>query len=763
MDADHTPSSQTFSSSPWPHTATLDLSSYPPIFVSATYFDTDDLHELEDALAEAGATLTYDAQEAKIIITKVLKPKRVQFDLRAKGMWTEEVKADQQLGKEDGPVKKRRKVSGAPENGRCQQDAILIEDESTESESETVARATRREKDGVDRARRRGESKTSESRKKSGVSVKSEQIINVVRLEWFEQSRQAGEILPLHNFLVLRCRRIERPLHAVPTTTGNAKNAILANPREAKTSQSISNAQAHHILARAKEDAIQPAKTADHFGKRQFGSKHQPPSSATSWSGGHSRDSKPAHLLHKTTTEDDENGISDLLPMPDWVKAGIKYACQRSTPRETPNKDFISQLKKIRTARLLTNDEIGVRAYSTSIAALSAYPHRIQSPREIIALPGCDAKIANLFVEATNTGTIQAVTDLETDPDLQILSHFYNIWGVGATTARDFYFSRGWKDLDDIVEYGWSSLSRVQQIGVKYYEEFLSPIPRAEVARIAGVIHDHAVKVRDPGIQSLLVGGYRRGKGECGDVDIIVSHPEERKTEDLITDLVSSLEEEEWITHTLLLSLQSTQRGQQTLPFRNSSSSSGGSSAGSHSGFDTLDKALVVWQDPVWEDEKPPSASGFGSTSASASASAYDEKKNQKQNKKKRNPNIHRRVDIIIAPWRSVGCAVLSWSGETTFQRDLRRYCKDVKGWKFDSSGIRQYGTGEVVDVEGLVEVKRGDDGGDGNGEGEGEDEDEDEGSAEYKGHGKGMEEAERRVFEAVGLEYRRPEERCTG
>lgn len=740
MDAAHTSSTQKLSSSPLPGKAGLDLSSYPPIFVSATYFDTDDLHDLEDDLAEAGATLTYDAQEANIIITKVLKPKRVQFDLRAKGVWTKALKAEEQLGENDGPVKKRRRVSGTPGNGRFQQDAILIEDESTESESETAARATRKEKDGVDRPNRHGEGKASESIKQPGASVKSEQIVNIVRLDWFEQSRQAGEVLPLHDFLVLRCRRIERPLHAVPAATGNARISISENQRETKTRQSTFKAEAHHILARAKEDATQPPKTADHFGKRQFGSKHQPPSSATSWSGSHSRDSKPAHLLHKTTTEDDENGTSDLPPMPDWVKAGIKYACQRSTPRESPNSHFISQLKKIRTARLLTNDEIGVRAYSTSIAALAAYPHRIQSPREIIALPGCDAKIANLFVEHTNsaTGTIQAVTDLETDSDLQILSHFHNIWGVGATTARDFYFSRGWKDLDDIVEHGWSTLSRVQQIGVKYYEEFLDPIPRAEVRAIAAVIHAHAVKVRDQGIQSLLVGGYRRGKEACGDVDIIVSHPEERQTADLITDLVSSLEGEEWITHTLLLSLQSTQRGQQTLPFRTGSSGGGGGvgASGSHSGFDTLDKALVVWQDPVWEDEKTSAPSAFGSVSAAAD----DDKKHQKR----KNPNIHRRVDIIIAPWRSVGCAVLSWSGETTFQRDLRRYCKDVKGWKFDSSGIRQYGTGEVVDVWGDL---------DGNKEGE----------AGEKGQGKGMEEAERRVFEAVGLEYRRPEERCTG
>ncbi|RMZ19503.1 hypothetical protein D0859_16503 [Hortaea werneckii] len=709
MDAAHPLSSQTFSSSPWPQKADLDLSICPPIFVSATYFDTDDLHDLEDDLADAGATLTYDAQEAGIVMTKVLKPKRVQFDLRAKGLWTEEVKAEEPAGEEDGLSKKRRKVSKAEKDGKSQYAAIPVDDESTESESETAARATRKGEDGVDRPHWHGENQKHALRMQPVASSESKGIVNVVRVDWFEQSRMSWKSIP-------------------------------ASSRQTITTQSTSNTKAHHILARAKEDASQPSKTADHFGKRQFGSKHLPPSSATSWSGGHSRDHKTAHLLHKTTTEDDENGTSDLPPMPDWVQAGIKYACQRSTPRESPNKPFIEQLKKIRTARLLTNDEIGVRAYSTSIAALAAYPHRIQSPREIIALPGCDAKIANLFVEHTNssTGTIQAVTDLETDPDLQILSHFYNIWGVGATTARDFYFARGWRDLDDIVEYGWSSLSRVQQIGVKYYEEFLDPIPRAEVRAIADVIHAHAVKVRDERIQSLLVGGYRRGKEACGDVDIIVSHPDERKTEGLITDLVSSLEGEEWITHTLVLSLQSTQRGQQTLPFRTSSRSSGGggSATGSHSGFDTLDKALVVWQDPRWEDEK--------ASNASVSAPTDDEYKAKLKSKK--NPNIHRRVDIIIAPWRSVGCAVLSWSGETTFQRDLRRYCKEVQGWKFDSSGIRQYGTGEVVDVEGKKTAGAGGDG-----------------QEEGKGKAEGMEEAERRVFGALGLEYRRPEERCTG
>ncbi len=58
---------------------------------------------------------------------------------------------------------------------------------------------------------------------------------------------------------------------------------------------------------------------------------------------------------------------------------------------------------------------------------------------------------------------------------------------------REFY-NKGWRDLDDIVDYGWQSSSRVQQIGVKYYDEFQLKIPRREVEEIANAILDHARK-----------------------------------------------------------------------------------------------------------------------------------------------------------------------------------------------------------------------------------------------------------------------------
>lgn len=688
-------------------TAKLDLSDLPPVFVFATHFDTDGLHDLEEELVDAGASLTYDVHEAEIILSKASKKARIQLDLRGKGIFTEDVNPNatqpsaSQASQSSVPSAKRQKLELRPRINTNDSEAIVIDDSSTASESEDVKQFSTKLSTSSTTAVRDARSgpRTPSPQRATGVKT-----VKVYKVQWFKQSKEAARLLPLDDFLSFEGRPIAGPSqNTTPKRTPTVRTGTTP-AKQASPSRSI--------LERAKEEAPKLAHGyTDRFGKRKFNSTTQSTSSGTSWEAGHSSRAHPAHLLQTTTSEYSNGNSSDLPEPPEWVRQGIKYACQRNTPRNNPNEVFIDLLKKIRTARLLTNDEIGVRAYSTSIASLAAYTHKLSHPKEILRLPGCDVKIANLFVEWTNTGKIKAADDIDSDEHLQILHLFYDIWGVGATTAREFYHDRGWKELDDIVEFGWSTLSRVQQIGVKYYEEFKDLIPRPEVEEIGRIVQKHAELVRDDKIQSLIVGGYRRGKEASGDVDIIISHPEEKQTLDLVNDVVASLEEEGWITHTLLLSLNSTKRGQETLPFRSGSS-------GGH-GFDTLDKALVVWQDPHWPTKEEDLAA----------------------NPKAKNPNIHRRVDIIISPWRTVGCAVTGWSGGTTFQRDLRRYAKYKHGWKFDSSGVRSRVNGEVVDVEGWNQY----------------------GGSIGTGKTTSMLQAERRVFEGMGLEFREPWERCTG
>ncbi|KAF2086426.1 Nucleotidyltransferase [Saccharata proteae CBS 121410] len=689
----------------------LDLSSLPPVFVLPTHLAVEELQELEDRLGEYGAPMTFDATEAKLFIGKVGTKRRAEMELRSRKLWTEEVKADPVASCDAGtkPPRKKRKVGDVPAARRNE----ALDESTTEDEMEEESRKASRPLKTFDDCG--GSQSATEDEDTDTVLPFSASdfpgIVKVIKMNWLDDSSSAGKLLPLKDYLVYEGKPIERPSSAItpqPASQGPFRKPMDIFSRTKLAEKPMGGAKTElpnpdgiaDILERAKADAADSTVSERRRGHGKFTLTRGEKNTDAELS--HSQATKdPSKLLQQTTSEYEGVG-SELPDPPDWVKKNIKYACERSTPANPPNENFIEQLKKIRLARLLTGDEIGVRAYSTSIAAIAAYPYHLTSPKEILSLPGCDVKIANLWIEwKNNDGVIRVVEEAESDEDMKVLRLFYDIWGVGATTAREFCYERGWRDLDDIVEYGWPTLTRVQQIGVKYHSEFQTKIPRPEVSSIAATIHAHATKVRDSGIETIIVGGYRRGKQASGDVDVVVSHRDLAATANLVTDIVASLEAEDWITHTLLLGLTGTERGQSTLPFR--------SSSGGH-GFDTLDKALVVWQDPNWPTKTADLAA----------------------NPKAKNPNVHRRVDIIVSPWRTVGCAVVGWSGGTTFQRDLRRFAKNVRGWKFDSSGVRDRGSGKVVEFEG----REGVDG--------------------------GWEDAERKVFEGFGLVWRAPAERCT-
>src|ERR1700753_854744 len=68
----------------------LDLSSSPPIFVLPTHIQPDELHNTEDLIYQSGGKPSYDAKEARLFVGRVAQKKRAAFDLRAKGVWTEE-------------------------------------------------------------------------------------------------------------------------------------------------------------------------------------------------------------------------------------------------------------------------------------------------------------------------------------------------------------------------------------------------------------------------------------------------------------------------------------------------------------------------------------------------------------------------------------------------------------------------------------------------------------------------------------------------
>ena len=60
---------------------------------------------------------------------------------------------------------------------------------------------------------------------------------------------------------------------------------------------------------------------------------------------------------------------------------------------------------------------------------------------------------------------------------------------------------------------------------------------------------------------------------------------------------------------------------------------------------------------------------------------------------------VRRRLDIILCTPRSYITAILGWTGSTTLERDLRRYCSTEKGWTFDSTAISDESNKCVIDI----------------------------------------------------------------
>lgn len=677
----------------------LDFSHLPSIYVLPAHLSEDELHEAEHALVTCGALLTHEIKDSRIVLGNISKERRARFELRSAQVRTESLERTTPLEiPSEAPVTKRSKLNNWRRSSEWKP-VTFAADEATRLELYLSAE---------DEA---GSQKTAANQEPNLLRLKEQDFdsrIKVVKLEWLHDCLTKHSLQPFEPYTIYEARLIlpgstiasERPPQ--PSISKGTTLNISEQPEPGK--EAIKG-----IIERAKADAevttnpsVRRAHKRDHI--KDAMSKDFTGRTFTSFAS----DRRRLQLLRQTTSENDEGFVGPMPTTPDWVKENKIYSCERSTLAHPPNEAFIEQLKKIRTARLLTADDIGVRAYSTSIASLAAIPHRVSSAKEILSIPGCDQKTAQLFHEwQDSNGHLQAIADIDGDPVLQVLNLFYDIWGVGATTAREFYYGHEWRDLDDIIEYGWKSLTRVQQIGVKYYDEFKLKIPAAEVEVIVEEIKAHAVRLTDSSLEAIIVGGHRRGNLESGDVDVILTHRSERVTLNLISDVVDFLEASGSITHVLSLSLTNSKRDQQPLPLQSLTSPAG-------HGFDTLDKALVVWQDQNWPSR--------------AADLAADPKA--------KNPNPHRRVDIIVSPWRTIGCAAIGWTSGATFNRDLRRYAKRVKGWKFDSSGVRERGSGRWMDLEGWADKKT-----------------------------RCMDwiEAEKRVFREMGLVYREPWERCTG
>lgn len=151
--------------------------------------------------------------------------------------------------------------------------------------------------------------------------------LKVARLNWFTDSLERGGVMPLDEYLVVEVERDE-------------------NEEPLRSSQQIIGLPA---MAAPKQPT-----TGGYRTRRDADQAKKPP------------------LLQRSTSDE-----VAMPPVPGFLST--PYSCQRPTPVDTPNASFVDELKRIRKTRTLIGDAIGIRAYSTSIASITAYPFLLKT------------------------------------------------------------------------------------------------------------------------------------------------------------------------------------------------------------------------------------------------------------------------------------------------------------------------------------------------------------------------------------------------
>lgn len=174
---------------------------------------------------------------------------------------------------------------------------------------------------------------------------KAPKTVKVVKLKWLLECLDLRKTVPIQDFIVYEGTVQRRADAEVPT--GSSPTTLLK--------------RSHSILERAFQDDNNSSTVIMSKTRRSHhtSSSQAPP---------------PPPLLNQTTS------VEEALPeVPDYLCT--TYSCQRPTFAHSPNEYFVGELVRIRFLRLLKGDQVGVRAYSSSISALASYPYKVKSPR----------------------------------------------------------------------------------------------------------------------------------------------------------------------------------------------------------------------------------------------------------------------------------------------------------------------------------------------------------------------------------------------
>ncbi|KAH6860816.1 hypothetical protein BKA58DRAFT_392223 [Alternaria rosae] len=167
-------------------------------------------------------------------------------------------------------------------------------------------------------------------------------------------------------------------------------------------------------------------------------------------------------------------------------------------------------------------DQWRMLSYRRCITTLKNQTVKITTAKQAAALPFIGGRLAKKIEEIVLTNRLRRLESTRDDPLDVVLGLFLGVYGAGLVQANKWIRS-GYRTLEDLRTK--ANLTESNKVGVEHYDDFNFRIPRAEVEAHGTVVIRELRKI-DPKFKATIMGSYRRGAKDSGDIDMILTKPD---------------------------------------------------------------------------------------------------------------------------------------------------------------------------------------------------------------------------------------------
>lgn len=181
---------------------------------------------------------------------------------------------------------------------------------------------------------------------------------------------------------------------------------------------------------------------------------------------------------------------------------------------------IIEELETLRQKEVQDRQVFKARAYAKVIEQLKTLDV-VTKMEDLEHVHGIGEKIRAKITEILSTGTLKAAQIVRRERKLDATNGLMQIYGIGPVKAKSLIAEHQVTTVDALralVKKTPTILNDKQKIGLKYAEDLLLRIPRAEM-----IEHERILRKALPkGFHLEVVGSYRREAETSGDIDVLI-------------------------------------------------------------------------------------------------------------------------------------------------------------------------------------------------------------------------------------------------